>query len=133
MQRLEAAGVLSRHGAVGDGRGRRSGTAHRATVSRFHISCEDMSLRETRAGTYLSRVAQSTASGLIGCSESNTYVLVHGAFSDSNAWQRIPPRLTSLQKRLDTESPVERVLPVESGHWPFFTQPEELARHLPSL
>ena len=39
----------------------------------------------------------------------------------------------ALQKSLYTESPVERVLSVDSGHLPFFTKPNELAAHLLSL
>ncbi len=33
------------------------------------------------------------ASSLTGCARSHTYVLVHGAFSDSNAWQKVTPLL----------------------------------------
>lgn len=39
----------------------------------------------------------------------------------------------ALQKSLYTESPVKRVLNMDSGHLPFFTHPNELAAHLLSL
>jgi hypothetical protein len=38
-----------------------------------------------------------------------------------------------LQKRLYTDSPVERVLSIDSGHLPSITKAEELAKHLLSL
>lgn len=39
----------------------------------------------------------------------------------------------TFQKSLYTESPVEKVLSVDSGHLPFVTRPNELATHLLSL
>lgn len=55
------------------------------------------------------------------------FVLVHGGFVGDRA---ISP---SFQKEMYGRLPCRKVISMDTGHWPFYSAPEELAGHLTSL